>query len=209
MTTATQTRPKKKKKAAAKKDPGKTKKPKWSLVTFAKIEKWRVKLGLSKSGMAEALGVTNSTFHNWRRGTTVPHPNQQEEIVQRIDALEKNAGSSEGTGAVPSKGRKPKKAGRQGTKRTGTENASVSGDGTDGLNGSGEGGSGRASLARTNGSATRPPHQGVVPPGTLLSHPKVLRADIADITVAFIQSQKKAVSAGSVVEFVRSLREVL
>ena len=64
-----------------------TKKPTWSVVTYKKIEARRVELGYSKSAMAVTLGVTNSTYHNWRRGTTVPHSNQQEQIRDLMAAL--------------------------------------------------------------------------------------------------------------------------
>ena len=67
--------------------PKKTKKPKWSILTYARIERRRATLGLSKTAMADALGVTNSTYHNWRRGTTVPHPNKQKVLKARMDAL--------------------------------------------------------------------------------------------------------------------------
>jgi len=65
-----------------------SKKPVWSVLSFKELEDWRERLGLSKSVMAEAIGVTNSTYHNWKRGVTVPHASQQEDILQRIKALE-------------------------------------------------------------------------------------------------------------------------
>lgn len=65
----------------------KTKKPRWVSVTYKGIEKARKQLGFTKSAMAEALEVTNSTYHNWRRGTTVPHVNQQEQIADRLRML--------------------------------------------------------------------------------------------------------------------------
>jgi DNA-binding transcriptional regulator YiaG len=77
----------KKTKKKTKKTKSQTKKPKWTLVTYKGIEKARVQLGFTKSAMAEALEVTNSTFHNWRRGTTVPHHNQQEQLADRLRML--------------------------------------------------------------------------------------------------------------------------
>lgn len=68
-----------------------TKKPKWTVVSYKKIEAKRAEFGFSKSAMAEILGVTNSTYHNWRRGTTVPHPNQQDAIKVAIDNLSASA----------------------------------------------------------------------------------------------------------------------
>jgi DNA-binding XRE family transcriptional regulator len=64
-----------------------TKKPKWTIVTFKQIETARASLGLSKAAMAQALGVTNSTFHNWQRDATVPHPAQQESIKASLASL--------------------------------------------------------------------------------------------------------------------------
>lgn len=77
-----------------------TKKPKWTTVTYKQIEKKRESLGFSKSAMAQILGVTNSTYHNWRRGTTVPHPNQQEQIKSVLSTLTASS--------------KPKKAAKRG-----------------------------------------------------------------------------------------------
>jgi DNA-binding transcriptional regulator YiaG len=209
VTTATKTRPRKTKKKAAKKatsrrgGKGKTKKPKWSAITFKQIESWRVKLGLSKSGMAEALQVTNSTYHNWRRGTTVPHPNQQEEILQRIKALETNSVSSSGKGKSggAAKKRKTTKTTKTTTPRGGSKNGGGRNRLGDYLN------EADADSGSSNGS--RATHQGVVTPVSLSGSDNVPREDIAAITVAFIQAQKKAVSAGSVVGFVKSLREVM
>jgi DNA-binding transcriptional regulator YiaG len=152
------------------------KKPEWVAITFERIEKWREKLGLSKQGMAEALCVTNSTYHNWRRGTTVPHANQQEEILQRISVLEKSGGST------PRSTSGRKKADPKGGRK-------------------GKGGKAPA----TSGS------QDVytATPGTPSGSGKVLRGDVATITAAWIQSQKKAVSAGSVMKFVTELQSVL
>jgi transcriptional regulator with XRE-family HTH domain len=61
------------------------KKPAWKLVTYKKLEAWRTQQGLSKKKTAEVLGVTNSTYHNWARGTAVATMNTQERIVRLIE----------------------------------------------------------------------------------------------------------------------------
>lgn len=61
--------------------PKKRRRPReWTLVTFEEIESWRSQRGIPKKRMAEMLGVTNSTYHNWARGIAVATPNTQERI---------------------------------------------------------------------------------------------------------------------------------
>jgi len=156
-----------------------TKKPKWSVVTYKQIEARRTELGYSKSAMAELLSVTNSTYHNWRRGTTVPHANQQETIKTVIANL-------------PS----VKVAGKP-VKRAASVNGRVKASGT-GSKRSGDVGGGSKTMNKTY-SATHPlypSHTNSVP-------------DVGIITAAFISSQHKAPSAGSVLEFVRGLKTAL
>lgn len=181
MTTKTRASKKKKKKTGRKT----TKKPKWTILTYVRIERKRSALGLSKASMAGALGVTNSTYHNWRRGTTVPHPNQQEVLKARMDALKPDS--------EPPKRTAPTRAGRNGSGlhnriRThllpGTPDPKARGT------------SGGAQCTTTTDSSV-----------SLISVASV--PGIAAITVAFIESQKKAPSAGSVVSFVGELRTVL
>lgn len=45
--------------------------PTWSLVTFPEIEAWRAEHQVPKKTLAQLLGVTNSTWHNWQRGKSV------------------------------------------------------------------------------------------------------------------------------------------
>jgi DNA-binding transcriptional regulator YiaG len=225
VTTATKTRPKKKttrggkttkKKPTSKK--AKTKKPKWSVITFKKIEQWRGKLGLSKSGMAEALEVTNSTYHNWRRGTTVPHPNQQDEILLRIQALENNVGTTNGSAGSSSQNTGTSSSAKGSGKNGGQTKGRGRSSGQNKGRSTGRGSSSSSSRSTTNGASggrfSRSAENGATEKGraSLGTHPtqhKVPRDDIAAITVAFIQSQKKAVSAGSIYKFVEGLREVL
>lgn len=183
---------------------GGAKKPTWSLITFKQIEEWRQKLGLSKSGMAEALQVTNSTYHNWRRGTTVPHSNQQEDILQRIQALKSSSAEDEAVMPVEvaeneADSRPADAEPTASTPTNGTGRPSVS-DSPD-SNGSG--------AKRNDSAGSESTHQGRVPPCNHPSTPNVPRKDIAAITVAYIQSQEGPISAGSVYEFVKGLREVL
>lgn len=166
------------------------KKPTWGAVTFKQIEARRNALGLSKAKMAEALGVTNSTFHNWQRGTTVPHANQQEVIAETLGTLEARVnGSAKPRAATKRKTTAKRKA--QGTKK------------------------GRKSprtVARTTGDVGG----GTTPmtPTFPTAHPLYPADDatvrgIAQITSAWISSQGKAPSAGSVYKFVDGLKERL
>ena len=197
MTAATQTRPTRstKKKATTK---GKGKKPTWGVISFKKIEEWRVKLGLTKGAMAEALGVTNSTFHNWRRGTTVPHPAQQDEILQRIQVLEKNAGSAPAKRSVskpPAKKKTTKKARATKKKRTVSKRKTKTTAGK---------------KAKPNKAQPSSPRKGVVMPASQSAEPQVIPTEgVSAITTAWLANQTKAVSAASTLDFVRQLRQVL
>ena len=179
MATATSRRKATKKQTKKKNGRKTTKKPKWTVVSYKKIEAKRAEFGFSKSAMAEILGVTNSTYHNWRRGTTVPHPNQQDAIKVALDNL--SAGASTRIAAkaprVPTKARKASGTGRKarGDVAGGTQSMQPS----------------------INGSHPLFPASGSFVP------------DVTQITTAFISAQKKAPSAGSVYAFVRGLRAVL
>lgn len=52
----------------------------WTVVTFAELEAWRQGQGLPKKRVADRLGVTNSTYHNWARGIAVATPATQHKI---------------------------------------------------------------------------------------------------------------------------------
>jgi DNA-binding transcriptional regulator YiaG len=69
--------------------------PAWSLVTLEAIESWRLAAALPKNRAAEHLGVTNSTYHNWIRGRSVP-PLPTQRHIQRLIA---SAGAGTGNGA--------------------------------------------------------------------------------------------------------------
>jgi DNA-binding transcriptional regulator YiaG len=161
-----------------------TKKPKWTVVTYKQIEARRIELGLSKSAMAEALGVTNSTYHNWRRKTTVPHPSQQESIKATMAKLKPGSRATTKTRATTKK-RSASSKGTPGSLRTGS------------------------GTPRHVGMSTATKASGFTGEHPLYpSDPDSVRS-IAQITAAYISAQQKAPSAGSVFKFVRGLRDVL
>jgi len=175
----------------------KTKKPKWSTLTYTRIESRRKKLGLSKAAMAAALGVTNSTYHNWRRGTTVPHPNQQALLKVKMEAIGNEKAPTAPTndngahnGAHNGNGRRFTNRGvafasdRQAPGTVGTESRDTDGG--------------------SQCSARLIHREPSIPLASVSSVP-----GIAAITVAFIESQKRPPSAGSVVSFVGNLVTVL
>lgn len=61
----------------------------WTIVTFDDLEAWRERQGLPKKRVADLLGVTNSTYHNWARKIAVATPSTQ----QRIHALINGGGA--------------------------------------------------------------------------------------------------------------------
>ncbi len=71
---------KKKRKKAAKK----RRTREWIKVTFETLDGWRAARNIPKKKMAEMLGVTNSTYHNWARGVAVATPNTQDRILRVI-----------------------------------------------------------------------------------------------------------------------------
>ena len=71
----------------------------WSLVTFAEMDAWRDDRNIPKKKMADLVGVTNSTYHNWARGSAVATLNTQERIRNLLDSGGVGAESS-GNGAA-------------------------------------------------------------------------------------------------------------
>ena len=57
----------------------------WKLVTFQELDSWRSEKGIPKKRMAELLGVTNSTYHNWARKISIPTAKTQERIRRYLD----------------------------------------------------------------------------------------------------------------------------
>jgi hypothetical protein len=56
----------------------------WTIVTFADLEAWRQRHALPKKRVADLLGVTNSTYHNWARDRAVATPTTQQKIYSLI-----------------------------------------------------------------------------------------------------------------------------
>jgi len=97
------TRPSMPKRSARKR---KSRQPVWKHVTFEEIDKIRKKWGFSKIAMAKYLGVTNSTYHNWKSGIAIPHAHEQKRIKRAIEPipspiapLPKRSGSLSGVAA--------------------------------------------------------------------------------------------------------------
>lgn len=58
----------------------KSKRPIWSVIQFSDIERWRERADMPKVTLARALGVTNSTWHNWQNGKSVPSVGTQKKV---------------------------------------------------------------------------------------------------------------------------------
>lgn len=57
----------------------------WKVVSFEELDAWRSRQHIPKKRMAEMVGVTNSTYHNWARGSAVATLNTQERIRDLIE----------------------------------------------------------------------------------------------------------------------------
>lgn len=99
-----------------------TKKPKWGVVNFKQIEARRKELSLPKSTMALNLGITNSTYHNWARGKTVPHESQQEQVKAAMDSMTGAPARSDASGSAAGAG-----PARHGSERSGRRRETVVG----------------------------------------------------------------------------------
>ncbi|HBP19785.1 MAG TPA: hypothetical protein DEA08_18590 [Planctomycetes bacterium] len=76
----------------------------WTLVTFAEMDGWRAERNIPKKKMADLVGVTNSTYHNWARGSAVATLNTQERIRNLLDSgglAAEVRGASAGGGRAP------------------------------------------------------------------------------------------------------------
>lgn len=206
------------KKKSAKKSKKSTKQPRWTLITFTKIEKARADLGLTKVRMAELLGVTNSTYHNWKKGTAVPHPGAQQEIVDAIIAAEEASGESGQTPAnVGSKKRSTKKAGKAKptTKKRSTKKATAGTGHINRLNGSSavsENGGG--TFHQTGRDTSRRSHDAEhaatnTDAGQTLSRPtahKVPGSLEALVLMTYLSNPSTKVSAGSLPKLIQAVR---
>ena len=57
----------------------------WAYVTLAEIEEFRLKNHLTKKKLADLIGVTNSTIHNWYQDKAIPTPNRQRQMRSMVD----------------------------------------------------------------------------------------------------------------------------
>jgi len=85
----------------------------WTVVQFKDIETYIEEHGLSKLGFARALGVTNSTLHNWKNGRCAPDEAMQMTVKNMLEAA-----PPEGAAKAKAKGgaraaRAPRGAGSQ------------------------------------------------------------------------------------------------
>lgn len=93
----------KKKRAAVSKKKGTRRRRtrEWSRVTFEALDGWRAARNIPKKKMAEMLGVTNSTYHNWARGVAVATPNTQDRILKVIGGNGSDASGTAKSSANP------------------------------------------------------------------------------------------------------------
>lgn len=194
------------KKAARKKTSKKAsskKQPKWSVVTYKQIEARRSELGLPKSAMAKLLGVTNSTYHNWRRGTTVPHEAQQQAILEamhkgpsRVDPAPSSVDKPAGA---------PKKVSSSKTGPFGSADF-LAGDSRPARSASSKV---NTDTLTQDGTRCEPQSQGGQE--TTRSAAAIFPAEgtVGQIVTAFIQAKGESASAGEIVELVKGLRQHL
>jgi len=61
---------------------------KWSVVKWAEIEKFLEEKELTQARFSSTLGITGSTFHNWKKKRCAPDPATQQSIRDLIDGKE-------------------------------------------------------------------------------------------------------------------------
>ena len=59
---------------------GASRKNEWTLVTFENIREYIEQNQISQLAFTRELGITNSTFHNWKNGKTTPDLDDQGKI---------------------------------------------------------------------------------------------------------------------------------
>jgi len=197
--------------ATAKKSTKSTKQPKWSLTTFNKIEKARSSLGLSKVAMSKMLGVTNSTYHNWKKGTAVPHETAQQEIVDAIASAEQNgvptkAAKKKRSTKKTARGTKKKLRKKRSTKRVPRSAARDSGNGAS-SNGSGNSRrTARDTSRRFHANDTNAPDA-----GTPQTDTRPLGREFPQATAvltAYLANPSTKVSAGSLPKLIRNVNAI-
>lgn len=60
----------------------------WTLVAFSDISEYLGKSGVSQTAFAKAVGVTSSTFHNWKTSRCAPDETAQSRISEIITGQE-------------------------------------------------------------------------------------------------------------------------
>lgn len=169
----------------------------WESIDVMQLESSREKLGLTKNGMANALGVTNSTYHNWIKGKTIPSRKQQDAMLEQINAL-----TSAGIQApAPSK-----RAGHNGGDHDGEGEAEGEVEG------------------EAEGEGEEEVHPAVRPAGTPRNSPGTSRtatphsksqnvpydtAAVVRLTEAYIQAHPEKPEVEDIVNFVTRIREVV
>jgi DNA-binding transcriptional regulator YiaG len=187
------------------------KKPKWSLVTLKQIESRRGALSLSKLAMASLVGVTNSTYHNWCRGTTVPHEAQQEKIVAAM-----HTGPSIVPKTQPKKAKVP--ANKNGTSRAATRSSKKTTDlfGSAAFLSDGANAAELPRVASTN--RCEPTDAPLVESGQSTTRPVVEKVQIVEtlsrqllvsnMVTAYINGSKGKASAASIISLAKGLNAI-
>ena len=75
----------------------------WSLVTFADIAAYLAKEGVSQTDFAKTVGVTSSTFHNWKTERCAPDEETQGKISALLTGKEVTVAKSKKTAAATKK----------------------------------------------------------------------------------------------------------
>lgn len=61
-----------------------TRKNEWSLITFDDIAEYIERQEIAQIRFSQDLGITNSTFHNWKSGKSIPDDAMQAKIAKMI-----------------------------------------------------------------------------------------------------------------------------
>lgn len=62
--------------------------PAWTLTSLEDISQFMERREMSALDFAKLVGVSNSTFHNWKRGKSVPRAHKQEIILRRMEGAD-------------------------------------------------------------------------------------------------------------------------
>lgn len=74
----------------------------WSVTSFGAVDEWRRSEALTVRGACRRLGVTTSTWGNWKNGTCVPPAHTQRRLlaVMHPQAPEEVGSAASATGAI-------------------------------------------------------------------------------------------------------------